>query len=88
MANRWRTIWLYTASGLSGAVLYSGLCFWFVLEAWGRRGEVKPEWFIWLYRVTQPGMSFPGASLLLGAGVGLGLLAGVQGLRRLPPRSP
>ncbi|TWT79761.1 hypothetical protein CA13_11680 [Planctomycetes bacterium CA13] len=27
------------------ALSYSAFCTWFLLEAWGRRGEPKPNWF-------------------------------------------
>ncbi len=50
-------------------------CFWFMLEAWGRRGEPKPAWFDAAFMCALPGMFFPVAGpLVLGAGAGFFLV--------------
>lgn len=67
---------------------YTAFCFFFALEAWGRRGEVKPQWFIDASRIAGPGGDFP----VLGP-IGPGAIAGfviaflIQRLRLIRHRS-
>ena len=39
-----------------GAFGYTALCLAFALEAWGRRGEVKPTWFEVMAWLAMPGL--------------------------------
>ena len=38
---------------------YTAFCFWFILQAWGARGESKPWWFHVAFVLAIPGIWLP-----------------------------
>jgi hypothetical protein len=69
-----RSRWVYWVIVPICALTYALYCTWFLLEAWGRRGEPKPAWFEIAAVPAWPGMfCFPipfVGPLVFGAGVG------------------
>lgn len=80
-APRRRRLWPFFVAIPVFAALHMGFALWFGLEAWGRRGEPKPEWFIRVAPYATFGESHPFlTSIAFGTLVGGGM---VWGWRRL-----
>lgn len=63
--------WPYWIAMPLGSLAYTTYCMGFALEAWGRRGEVKPRWF-----VVASGFAFPGMFLPVLGPVAVGAAVG------------
>jgi hypothetical protein len=80
--------WPYWVFMPLGSVAYTFFCLMFALEAWGRRGEVKPAWFETLSVFAIPGMILPFAGPgILGAVLGAAAVWFPRQLVRLLRRS-
>ncbi len=88
-----RPRWPYWVFVPTCALTYAVFCTWFMLEAWGRRGEPKPAWFDVAFVFACPGMflvpvPFFGA-LIVGAGTTFVLVWLAQQFpRRIFPAPP
>ncbi|MBI5295816.1 MAG: hypothetical protein HY869_10095 [Chloroflexi bacterium] len=77
--------WYYWVLVPFSALVYTVFCWWFALEAWGYRGEIKPWWFDIAFILTAPSMLFPSyiGTLLWGGLMGFGIIQLVQWIRRV-----
>ena len=84
-ASQSRLQWLYWVLVPTTSLAYGLFCVWFTLEAWGRRGEVKPDWFEAAFVLALPGMMLPIPLLgpiLVGGVLGSGLAWLIQQMWR------